>query len=52
MENVLDALKAAGEGKIRVNIEKVFPLSQIQEAHKLIEAGAVPGKVILDPTMG
>lgn len=52
MENVLDALKAAGEGKIRVNIEKVFPLSQIQEAHKLIEAGAVPGKVILDPTLG
>ncbi len=52
MENVRDALKAAGEGKIKVNIEKVFPLSQIQEAHRLIEAGAVPGKVILDPTLG
>lgn len=52
MENVRDALKAAGEGKIKVNIEKVFPLSRIVEAHKLVEAGAVPGKVILDPTLG
>jgi NADPH2:quinone reductase len=50
-DNVRDALKAAGEGKIKVNIEKVFPLSQIQEAHRLIELGAVPGKVILDPTL-
>lgn len=52
MENVRDALKAAGEGDIRVKIEKVFPLSRIVEAHRLVEAGAVPGKVILDPTLG
>ena len=47
-----DSLKAAAEGKITVNIFKVFPLSEIAEAHKLVEAGAVPGKVILDPTLG
>jgi NADPH2:quinone reductase len=52
MENVRQALDAAGKGKIKVNIEKVFPLSQIREAHRLIEAGSVPGKVILDPTLG
>jgi NADPH:quinone reductase-like Zn-dependent oxidoreductase len=52
MENVRQALDAAGRGKIRVNIERVFPLSQIREAHRLIESGAVPGKVILDPTLG
>ena len=51
-ENIEDALKAAGEGKIKVNIQKVFPLSEIAEAHRLIEGGAVPGKVILDPTLG
>ena len=51
-QNVEDSLKAAGEGKIKVNIEKVFPLSKIAEAHRLIEAGAVAGKVILDPTLG
>lgn len=52
MENVHQALDAAGRGKIRVNIEKVFPLSRIQEAHRLIETSAPPGKVILDPTLG
>jgi NADPH:quinone reductase-like Zn-dependent oxidoreductase len=51
-QNVEDALKAAAEGKITVRIEKVFPLSRIVEAHKLVEAGPVPGKVILDPTLG
>ncbi len=51
-ENVRQALDAAGKGKIKVNIEKVFPLSQIREAHRLIESTAPPGKVILDPTLG
>jgi NADPH:quinone reductase-like Zn-dependent oxidoreductase len=51
-QNVEDSLKAAAEGKIKVNIAKVFPLSEIAEAHRLIESGAVPGKVILDPTLG
>jgi NADPH:quinone reductase-like Zn-dependent oxidoreductase len=51
-QNIEDALKAAGEGKIKVNIQKVFPLSEIAEAHRLIESGSVPGKVILDPTLG
>lgn len=51
-ENVRQALDAAGKGKITVNIEKVFPLSRIQEAHKLIEGSAPSGKVILDPTLG
>ncbi len=50
-QNVEDSLKAAAEGKITVNIEKVFPLSRIVEAHRLVEAGPVPGKVILDPTL-
>ncbi|HEX9808851.1 MAG TPA: zinc-binding dehydrogenase [Alphaproteobacteria bacterium] len=52
MENVRQALDAGARGKIRVNIAKVFPLSRIREAHRLVEAGAVPGKVILDPTLG
>ena len=51
-QNVDDSLKAAGEGKIKVIIQKVYPLSEIAEAHRVIEAGAVPGKIILDPTLG
>ncbi|MDX1483076.1 MAG: zinc-binding dehydrogenase [Alphaproteobacteria bacterium] len=51
-QNVEDSLKAAAEGKIKVVIEKVYPLSGIVDAHRLVEAGSVPGKVILDPTLG
>ncbi len=52
MENVRHALDAAGKGKIKVNIEEVFPLSRIQEAHRLVEGSAPPGKILLDPTLG
>jgi len=43
---------AAVEGKIRPQIEKVMPLSRAAEAHRLMESGAVTGKIVLDPTMG
>ena len=34
-------------GKIRKKIEKVFPLEQIAEAHRLSEAGHVRGKLVI-----
>jgi NADPH:quinone reductase-like Zn-dependent oxidoreductase len=36
------------EGKIRVFIEKEFPLKDVGEAHKLIQGGHVRGKLILN----
>jgi NADPH:quinone reductase-like Zn-dependent oxidoreductase len=46
----LDALVALVEaGKLRVDVEKVFPLEQAAEAHALLEAGHVQGKLILRP---
>jgi NADPH:quinone reductase-like Zn-dependent oxidoreductase len=35
------------EGKLKVTIEKVFPLSQADKAHELSEGGHVRGKVVL-----
>jgi NADPH:quinone reductase len=43
--------QAAADGKIRVQIAKVMPLSQAAEAHRLIEADPGMGKIVLDPTM-
>jgi NADPH:quinone reductase-like Zn-dependent oxidoreductase len=43
---------AAREGKIRARIDRILPLSHAREAHRLIEAGATVGKIVLDPTLG
>jgi NADPH:quinone reductase-like Zn-dependent oxidoreductase len=42
---------AAADGKIKAQIEKLLPLARAAEAHRLIESGAVAGKIVLDPTM-
>jgi NADPH:quinone reductase len=44
--------KAVVEGKVKVHIAKVMKLSQAAEAHRLIEADAGMGKIVLDPTLG
>ena len=43
---------AAAEGKLKPQIERIMPLSQAAEAHRLVESGEVPGKIVLDPTLG
>ena len=42
---------AAAEGKVKPQIERIMPLSQAAEAHRLTETGEVPGKIVLDPTL-
>lgn len=42
---------AAAEGKVKPQIERIMPLSQAAEAHRLTESGEVPGKIVLDPTL-
>ncbi len=43
---------AAAEGKIKVRIAHVLPLSQAAEAHRLMESDPGMGKIVLDPTLG
>jgi NADPH:quinone reductase-like Zn-dependent oxidoreductase len=43
-------LRAAAEGRLRVLIDKVLPLSQAVLAHELAEARDGLGKIMLDPT--
>jgi NADPH2:quinone reductase len=44
--------QAAAEGKIKVQIEKLLPLSKAVDAHRFMESGEVTGKIVLDPTLG
>jgi NADPH:quinone reductase len=43
---------AAAAGKVKAQIERVLPLSQAAEAHRLVETGESVGKIVLDPTLG
>lgn len=42
---------AAAAGRIRAQIASVLPLSRAADAHRLIESGEEPGKIVLDPTL-
>jgi NADPH:quinone reductase-like Zn-dependent oxidoreductase len=43
---VVDAVAA---GELRTRIDRVLPLTQAAEAHRLVEAGGLHGKVVLTP---
>ncbi|AOY89014.1 alcohol dehydrogenase [Marinobacter salinus] len=36
------------DGDVKVHIERAFPLDQVADAHELLEAGHVRGKLVLD----
>jgi len=44
-------LGAAAQGKVIPQIERVLPLSQAAEAHRMIERHEGHGKIVLDPTL-
>ena len=39
-------------GRLKVRVEKIFPLSEVAVAHRMIENSSPAGKIILDPTLG
>ena len=51
-EDVPKCFAAVADGKIKVQIAKILPLSQAAEAHRLIEANPGMGKIVLDPSLG
>jgi NADPH:quinone reductase len=51
-EDAMPALNDAVAGKMRVLVERVMPLSEAVEAHRLVESSPATGKIILDPSLG
>jgi NADPH:quinone reductase-like Zn-dependent oxidoreductase len=49
--DVQRTLSAAAEGRLRAIIDRVLPLEQAAEAHRLVEENQVMGKIVLDPTL-
>ena len=44
------SLRVAAEGRLKVMVDQVLPLSQAAHAHELVDARGGLGKVLLDPT--
>ena len=51
-EDAMPALEAAAAGKMRVLVERVMPLGEATEAHRLVESSPATGKIILYPSLG
>lgn len=49
--DVAFALDAAARGHLRVLIDRVLPLAEAAEAHRLVAARLTTGKIVLDPTL-
>jgi NADPH:quinone reductase len=49
--DVDQCFRAAAEGKITPRIAHVLPLSQAEQAHRMMEADPGMGKIVLDPTL-
>ena len=43
------SLRLAAEGGLRANFDRIMPLAEAAEAHRLIESGEVTGKIVLVP---
>ena len=48
-ESVVEAMEAAVEMEFKPLIDRIMPLSQAAEAHKLVTDRTIAGKIILDP---
>ena len=46
-EDFLGAYELVRSGRVRVHVDRVFPLSQIRAAHERLEAGDQLGKIVL-----
>jgi NADPH:quinone reductase-like Zn-dependent oxidoreductase len=48
-EGLARAINAVASGAVEVHIARRMPLSEGAEAHRLLEAGGMSGKIILEP---
>ncbi|MEQ8800822.1 MAG: zinc-binding dehydrogenase, partial [Haliea sp.] len=47
-DDVMTLMQWLKEGRLHPAVAEVRPLAEAAEVHRLIDAGAVPGKIVLD----
>jgi NADPH:quinone reductase-like Zn-dependent oxidoreductase len=48
-EALRDLVQAVAKEELRTRVDRTLPLSEAAEAHRLVEAGGLHGKVVLTP---
>ena len=48
-EALRELVDAVATGKLRTRVDRTLPLAEAAEAHRLVEAGGLHGKVVLTP---
>src|SRR5699024_4550450 len=47
-EDLSDVLKQVAEGKLKLHIQKTYPLAKTADAHQSLETGDTFGKIVLE----
>lgn len=47
-EGLYEICKLSEAGKLKIPVEKTFPITQVREAHEAKDNRQIPGKVVLE----
>jgi NADPH:quinone reductase-like Zn-dependent oxidoreductase len=47
-EGLFEISKLVAAGKLKIHVEKTFPIAQVKEAHEAKDKNVIPGKVVLE----
>ena len=47
-EGLYEIRRLSEAGKLKIPVEKIFPISQVREAHEAKDKKHIPGKVVLE----
>ena len=47
-EGLYEISKLSEAGKLKIPVEKTFPITEVREAHEVKDKRQIPGKVVLE----
>ena len=48
LEGLIEIRKLCEAGKLKIPVDKTFPITQVKEAHEAKDKKLIPGKVVLE----
>lgn len=48
LEGLIEIRKLCETGKMKISVDKTFPITQVKEAHEAKDKKLIPGKIVLE----